>query len=1005
MASLRSVRVGSILAAVGLVGVLGLGRPSAAGAEMDEATAAKLLERLKSPDRKVRYLAVRQLMLGRYRPAIPAIKKAVFDEDVAVSGAAISFLKAMGDTSLVPELIKRLETGDKASVQRAAAMLGILGDPRAAGPLFAVFDTSRDASVRSYLARALAQVADKTVIPSLQRKLAYRPQRRRSKVYWRQDGVLLVALQGMATRGVDVSEFIESMSEILHNRLIPIVGRVMAAEVLRAIGTDRATKALADAEKNADGELKKAVESARTRDEHRKKVIEAAKKRAAEAAEAAKKRAELAERDKAKAATDAAKATEGLKDADPKKRVAAAVALALTKTPAAAERIKGLLADPDPTVRGRAAELLSYPLNDATAVEPLTKLLSDPEASVRARALLSLARLQKTAARELVLKGLLDKEQTVRWAAGNGLREVGPLDASHIPILLECMSKGVSTPPRVADTLGGLGADVIAPALAYLNSSQFDKRYAGARAISALFKKEAVSVESLRAAGPGLLVLARSKDVGANRLATDLLAKVDPGSHKIHEARKAAELLTQFNRTPLLERGRLMRALGVRGNSRAIAPIASTIDGLLAHSVSVVKAGQSIGRHYPVLHRGYIASGIEALGNIGGPAAVVAIRRYLKMDDKTIRPACFRALGSAGDRTAMAELRPPLFKDKYEAETLAAAEALANLGDMQSLKRILEIAATTGRQGYRVRSAFAGFFGPATSPADQEARGKWRHMVRMQFSNVPLRDVLQFISNVSGVIVVVNWRELASLGVNASDGVSPPSAEAHAGYALVAIFAKGSAVDKLGFRLINGVLYVTSAKHLARMPSLDQRAWNALAASTQAALMKPVKLTVKAIPFRLLFEYFAQQSGVKIALADGLKTKAGLDPDAKIDLALAKLPLRDVMLLVWIHGGATVNLAMCEQDGTIIVGQRTGRSTAVKPTGDPTTKPPVAKPSDPAQLSAAEKLAANKLKLADLYKQAGRLDKAKQTYQAIIKDYPRTQTAATAKGRLESMDK
>ena len=696
-----------------------------------------------------------------------------------------------------------------------------------------------------------------------------------------------------------------------------------------------------------------------------------------------------------------------LKSSDVKERAAAAAALARSKTPAAAERIKGLLADPDPTVRATAIRLLVYPLNDATAVEPIRKLLSDPESRVRAGALLALARLQKKAARDLVLKGLVDKDRSVRWAAGNALREVGPLDASHVPVLLECLAAGPGTPPRVSDTLAALGADVIAPALAYLRDGRFEKRYAGARAIYALMKKSAVPAESLKAAGPGLLALAGSKDPAASGLATRLLATVDPRSHEIYKARQGAGLLSEFNRTALLKRPALMESLGKFGDSRAVAPIAKTLDALLAMKARLVKPDSGRDREEVLIQRslpGWINTGIEALGHIGGANATAMIRRYYKMGDSTMRAACIRALGQAGDRTAAAELRVVLGKSKSQDETLAAAEALALMGDMQSLERILEIAGAAGQRGYTIRRAFTGFFGPGRSVADVGARGKWRRqMPRIGAASVPLRDAIQFICEVIGANVVVNWRELAPLGIKADDVATLPSEGIPAAYALIVMITKGGGLDKIGFRLVNGTLYVTSTRHLARLPGLDQRAWQAMGNSARTALGKPVGIVAKATPLRTVLEQLASKSGVKIALAEEAKTKARLDPDARIDLVLMKLPLRDALLLAWLQGGATVNLAMSDQNGTLVVGQRASPSTAARPPDGPKTLPADPEAPTPTQRSESEKLAANKIKLADLYRQAGRLDKAKQVYQAIIKDYPNTQTAAIARKHLESM--
>jgi len=1058
MASQSRVRV-CVLAAIGLVGVLGLTRATPAWAEMDEAKAQEMLEKLKSPDPRARHYAIVSLEAGKYRPAIEAIKKAVFDENSRVANRAVECLVNMGDTSIVPALAKRLKTGDISAQKFTATALGRFGDPRAGQPLLDAFGTARDARLRSCLVKALGQVADKTVMLSILKKLASGKKRQRTERYWNQDGTLLLAFRHMIARGVDVSPAIGPMIGILKNQRIYMLGRAEAAEVLLDIGGDRATQAVDEAEKKANRHLKRLLGSARADSTRRKQLaaarVEREKKRAEEEArEKQKNDAEVAAAVKASRAKDAKtrggamhflarrshhpaaikRMAELLADPHPYIRANAAKYLSYSvRTPATAEKIKKLLVDPVMEVREMAAEVLGYPLKDVTAAGALRKLLSDPKPRVRGSALRALAIVSKGAARDVVLKGLVDREPVVRDSAGRGLRYVGPLDASHIPALMDALSM-----PRVhflvPSTLAKMGPAAVAPALAYLRDGKDEKRHAGARAINVLLSRGIVTAESLKAAGPGLVALAGSEHPGARLLAIDLLAKIDMdqrvtaiiaaldavsrsgvANHDIaiprsltpeQGARIDAALLSIFKRTPLLKRPVLLGAVGRRGNWRAIEPVVKTIEGFRAYPIqpeeSLTRADAARQRRLPT----YIETGIETLGHIGGPKAVAAIKRYIKTDDKVMRAVCLRALGLTGEMSVAAELRDRLTREEYQDDAMAAAEGLALLGDMQSLKRILKMIGSASRQqSYAARKACVGFFGPVTTDADADARRRIGFSVRAPFTNVPLRGAAKFIAGARTMNVVVNYRALAPLGIRAEYGVTPPVGENPAAYTFMVMLANHDTVDKLGFRWTNGVLYVTSAKHLARLPSLDKRAWDAMGASGQTALMKPVEIDAKIKPVSAVIMELARKSGVKIALADAATTEGGLDSDAKIDLVVKKLPLCDALLMAWLQGGATTHLAMVARNGTIILGPGTSGPVAVKPTGGTTTKRPAPKVPAPAAPSKNEKLAADKLKLGDLYKQVGRLDKARKIYQAIIKDYPETQTAQTAKKRLESMGK
>ncbi|MCC6617141.1 MAG: MFS transporter [Anaerolineae bacterium] len=96
-----------------------------------------------------------------------------------------------------------------------------------------------------------------------------------------------------------------------------------------------------------------------------------------------------------------------------------------------------------------------------------------------------------------------------------------------------------------------------------------------------------------------------------------------------------------------------------------------------------------------------------ALGRLGDPSAIPALRRGLHSEYRSIQAHCARALGTLGDRESI-----PLLRERMNAATdkglrMACAAALGNLGASDALSDLLMMLQTTENEGARMELALA----------------------------------------------------------------------------------------------------------------------------------------------------------------------------------------------------------------------------------------------------------------------------------------------------------
>ncbi|MBE0689657.1 MAG: MFS transporter [Anaerolineae bacterium] len=96
-----------------------------------------------------------------------------------------------------------------------------------------------------------------------------------------------------------------------------------------------------------------------------------------------------------------------------------------------------------------------------------------------------------------------------------------------------------------------------------------------------------------------------------------------------------------------------------------------------------------------------------ALGRLGDPSAIPALRRGLHSEYRSIQAHCARALGTLGDNESIPLLRERLNVATDKGLRMACAAALGNLGASEALGDLLAMLDTTENEGARMELALA----------------------------------------------------------------------------------------------------------------------------------------------------------------------------------------------------------------------------------------------------------------------------------------------------------
>jgi len=388
-----------------------------------------------------------------------------------------------------------------------------------------------------------------------------------------------------------------------------------------------------------------------------------------------------------------------LNDEDAGVRMSAALALAKLGQADAVLPALGVLVssleDPDPQVRGKAAECLgAIGPKAARACAGLAQALADTDAGVRASAVRALAAIG-THAEPAVLplcQCLSDVDVTVRQAAAGALSRIGRGASPAVPALTKALSDPDGWVQWVAaEALGNIGEDAAAaiPELVKLLSDPglYERTFA-ARAL--------LRLGEVQSALPVLVAALDTTDDWARISAEDTLVGMGGawpgvGASGAPAASQIARLLGHTNPSVRWSAARVLCEIGPGATPATAALLNALGDQLAGVRVNVAGALAQVGRGdvaLPVLIaclddpdsnvRSMSASALARLGPAAAPAADVLVK-HLQESNAGIRVQVARALGRIG---RMEEAIPVLTMCLGDEQPWVRANAIGALADV-----------------------------------------------------------------------------------------------------------------------------------------------------------------------------------------------------------------------------------------------------------------------------------------------------------------------------------
>jgi HEAT repeat protein len=372
-----------------------------------------LLKALENQDYQVRWSAVDALGKFGSEAAIPALLKALENDDPGVPWRAVRALGMLNNEVAIPALLKALEHQDNLVGSSAVEALGKLGSEAATSALCKALE-HRDSYIRQEAARALAelrwqQLHSKAAVSELPIE-HQNPTVRNS----------MIRASGKLSSKAD-SKLLNELQD--SDSLV----RLRAAEALSKLGGETVVLALPKALKHQDFSS-------------RGIMIEA-----------------LCKWDREAAIPELLKALEHQRSIV---RSRVAEALGILKCEVAIPELLKVLEDQDPSVRESAAKALGK-LGSETAIPGLLKALEDQDSCVRLNVAEALGRLGSKAAVPELLKALKDRNYEVRRTAAFVLGNLG--NEAAIPVLIEALVNQDSY--YAAEVLGNLGSEAVIPSL------------------------------------------------------------------------------------------------------------------------------------------------------------------------------------------------------------------------------------------------------------------------------------------------------------------------------------------------------------------------------------------------------------------------------------------------------------------------------------------------------------------------------------------------------------
>ena len=292
-----------------------------------------------------------------------------------------------------------------------------------------------------------------------------------------------------------------------------------------------------------------------------------------------------------------------------------------------------------------------------------------------------------------------------------------------------------------------------------------------------------------------------------------------------------------------------------------------------------------------------------------------------------------------------------------------------------------------------------------------------RTIPELELARAKLQEVLQFVGEYSNLSIVTDWRALEKFGIDSSTTVTVTARKVRVSEALRLILtdvAKGQA--KLGFEGVSGLVVISTTEGLAALRNARQfeQTRRRLAGTADRAVWKkldggPPEIHFKDFPLKDALAFFSQVCGVRFEMNWEALGALGAHETSRFTLRLRGASTATALWVMFLKFDKARDLAVTVKNGAVTLakpGSVPTRPTAgnARPTPPPRKPTPPRKPSPPKPPPDAETAATRMLRLAALYRTNKKTDQAIELYRKIVKEYPDTKAADTARAHLAVLD-
>ncbi len=585
------------------------------------------------------------------------------------------------------------------------------------------------------------------------------------------------------------------------------------------------------------------------------------------------------------------------KSEDSQARAWAAEGLGLLGDPGAVHTLVDLLRDRSPTTRFRAAEALRS--LGRPAVGPVIAALREERPAVRAAVAeaLDLLAARRDVPREMLLPAadrlaaaLADWRPPLRFWAATALVKIGPPAVGPLVIALGDEARA----PWASKALTKIGGPAVEPLVAALGVE--DRRAAGwaARTLAGIGKPAAKPLdEARRSADPRLragavLALARA---GPKQAVPALLAAMKDRAAPVRAAAAEAVCLCRLTDErllePLLEATRswpaeqrpwAVHALGCQGSRKAF----QTVGGLLDSNTPALRL-----------------AAVEALGLAGGEASVDRLVRILEGTPRRGAPAI----------------------------RVAAAKVLVGTGRAKGLRPVLIRAAeAAGARRAAYLDALVRFGLDERSQADRTLLRKLqREVERLSFSDIDLRNVIQFLREYTDTNIHVRWGALAAGYVRPNTKVSLDLRHIPGAHGLLISLLAAAEPGTVATRIVDGVLVVSTVEELESLGKLGPLRLDEIGPGARELRWKLAtrirRMSFANIELEDALQFLREYSDAEIQADWQAMAKAGVTMRAKASVDVRNVTVNQALWLMLLDTGGT-KLRYLVRDGKVVVTAR-----------------------------------------------------------------------------------